>query len=471
MRHALLGLLLIFSGIVKAQTVAEVSYLSKTGTVTCLAAPDQKVYRGQGFSSTDELILEKNAQIRLYFLDKGTSKKFSAPAHIKIGAEIESLQNAVSDTLKDDISAWLRYYSKPAFSNHAGARSSARRPGSVVSPPVKTYLTNPHVVVQGDGKPHALSLKEDSQKLPTLTLNIPARSGLITLQITGKNLEHGRVYSLSIDDLPGILLLQITGRQEATGVTTRLKQLRDEAFDLIDFNERAAAFLAKTGYVAEAFYHVERGLALDRSNSALGYLKNSIANALPFMLTSRVERAANKDIKLNYSLHCRRGDEYEEIYDQSVMHSGDELQLRLLASQDCYVFIVNLNALGDVHVLYPLIGEDHFLAAGKMSILPSEFTCFRVDSTLGTEKIYVIASIDPLDYFARQLDAHFNRDRRVQEPFDVLANLGGTENEGMQETPAGQGTELYTDPAGGNLSRWLQGSGRIVREITLYHDR
>ncbi len=463
-----MGLILV--ELVYGQTVAEISYISKQGMVKLASDSTQALYRGKGLGRVDELVLEKGAQVRLFFPGSGKSKKYLSPTRVYIGAEAALQEQSKIATADDELTNWLQQNTKPNFSNHGGRRSSASTSSSSAVFHLKSYLTNPHLVLQSDDRPHRLFIKKTLDGNAFMDFLIPPARDARSFLLSEKKLEHGRSYYWNMDGSSPTNILQIVSRQEAMSITNRLKQLRDEAIDLIEFYERAAAFLAKSGFLAEAFYYVEKGLATDQSNAALVYLKNNILLSVP-ALSAPQAVSLHDDIILQYSFHCRKGDEFKEIRDHSVLHSGDEMQIRLLASQDCYVFIINLNTMGGVNVLFPALGRDHFIAADKMSIIPSEFEYFRADSSAGKERLFLIASRMPLDYFARQLDQYFNQSPGIHAPFDVYANLGDGENHRIADATMDRLRPGAFESADVRLTRILQGAGRIIREIAFYHER
>jgi hypothetical protein len=146
------------------------------------------------------------------------------------------------------------------------------------------------------------------------------------------------------------------------------------------------------------------------------------------------------------------------------------LQIRLEASVDCYLFILNIDAGKKLYVLYPLQNQDHFLKGGKEIIIPKSGKYFQADNELGEEKLLLIASKVPLDFLAMELDKYFAVPGSYEKDFTAtrgLADFRGlstiVDEKGESVHHIKEGLETF------KLSRLLKGKGLVVKEIVFKH--
>lgn len=85
--------------------------------------------------------------------------------------------------------------------------------------------------------------------------------------------------------------------------------------------------------------------------------------------------------------------------DQKEYRIGEPIALFVVASADAYVTLIETDAGGDTHVLFPNeFGRDHFLAGGRRYEIPGQNAEYRfsVEGPAGTGQIRAIASLRPL---------------------------------------------------------------------------
>lgn len=82
------------------------------------------------------------------------------------------------------------------------------------------------------------------------------------------------------------------------------------------------------------------------------------------------------------------------------LNSGDHYKTYFKASQDCYVYVYQTDATGQVFRLFPLkqfdgvmLNHNNPVKAEADVVLPSDDRFFYLDNTIGKEKIYFIASL------------------------------------------------------------------------------
>lgn len=81
-----------------------------------------------------------------------------------------------------------------------------------------------------------------------------------------------------------------------------------------------------------------------------------------------------------------------------TLKAGDEFQLRLWPQQDCYLYVIWLNAQGKAVVLEPPGGDfrNARVCGHKEIVLPNERESFRVGDQPGTQAVYLVASYEPV---------------------------------------------------------------------------
>lgn len=95
------------------------------------------------------------------------------------------------------------------------------------------------------------------------------------------------------------------------------------------------------------------------------------------------------------------------LQEGGVMYSGQEYQIHLTPAQDCYLYGINVDSHGQV---FPLIPNpegmsDNYLRANQTYVLPAPGKYYQLDNNTGLEKIYLLASYDPMqdvDYLIQQ---------------------------------------------------------------------
>lgn len=112
------------------------------------------------------------------------------------------------------------------------------------------------------------------------------------------------------------------------------------------------------------------------------------------------------------------GFKLELLLNQDSFKDGDEMQIRLKSSKDCYYNIFNVLADETLAVLYPNSRmKDNFLAVGTELTLPSPGTKLRVGLLPGmertTEIIFVIATKEKVDFAGGEL---------VKQPCKIISS-------------------------------------------------
>jgi hypothetical protein len=100
--------------------------------------------------------------------------------------------------------------------------------------------------------------------------------------------------------------------------------------------------------------------------------------------------------------------EYVEvgIEDGGVLKSGDLFKINFQLQEEAYVYLLSLNSQGNLSKLYP--NKDMELPvkfeSKKLYSFPTEDEWLKLDKNIGQEKIYLLASPDPIDGFDLKFD-------------------------------------------------------------------
>jgi len=89
---------------------------------------------------------------------------------------------------------------------------------------------------------------------------------------------------------------------------------------------------------------------------------------------------------------------FRPLLNESVLHSGDRYQIRLLPLQDSYVYIFQIDGSGAVYRLFPPeagenspAGDGQMLRAGATYVAPAADEAFHLDEQIGREQLHVLA--------------------------------------------------------------------------------
>lgn len=103
-----------------------------------------------------------------------------------------------------------------------------------------------------------------------------------------------------------------------------------------------------------------------------------------------------KQIGLRYSLLLRGADgSYREASPDAVFHAGDHLRLSLMSNEPGFLYVIAQGSSGSWSPIFPgkETGPDaNRIEAGQVYQVPGTASAFQFDSTLGTEKLFVVLS-------------------------------------------------------------------------------
>ena len=464
----------IFSCVIHgfSQPVAEISYVTSKGRAILVSKPEERIVNGQVLNTTDAIELKDDAGVRILFLKSQQSKKYEAPQTVSMSKELLKLNNKPAspdkfERIKSEIGKFVRQYLKPAYNQFAGTRGLLIIKSSLVHDHILTFRQQPTIVIRGGNSRRQIEIySDDQQKLTELA--VTGKNDIVHESVKNIELSYNKTYLWKLLGEKQWGKIKLVSKQEAVEIERIIQTLKRDALDEIEAAQTIASYLFDQGFWAEAFSYVQQGLAIDPNYSVLMNLEQAILNLRPEDVAFQEAVEASSELSLRYSFHIKKQNQLQEIYSGGKVHSGDMMQIRLEASDGCFLFILNIDAGNNLYVLYPLENQDHFLHGGKQLVFPMPNRYFKADNFAGEEKLFLIASKIPLDYLAVELDKYFAAP--TGNRFDVTRGL--TEIRGFSKVVDEKGETMHDITEGlqsFTLSRLLKGKGLVVKEIVFEH--
>lgn len=467
-------LILGFFSLGFGQGIAEISYITNKGTAYLLSNPGVKLVNRQELQASDSIVLGKGAGVRIFYPDLQIGVKYEAPDTVSISEEIQNLSKKSESTNKiekaiSEIGRFIRQYLNPIYNRYAGTRGIQIVKSAVVHDHTNTFRQQPHIVLRGVGESQEVGIYS-SKNIKLTQMSVDAGRGILAVPVKNAVLDYNQTYTWKVSGEKQAGEIKVVTKKEASEIETVIQELERESLDAIEAAQSIAAWLFDQGYWAEAYVYAQKGLAVDSENSVLINLQQAILNLRPEDTAFQNAIEKSGELSLRYSFHIKKGNRLQEIYTGSTVQSGDMMQIRLKASNDCYLFILNIDAANKLYVLYPLENQDHFLQGGKEIVFPEPGKYFQADDQVGQEKLYLIAAKVPLDYLAVELDKYFAAPSSGTRGF--TATRGLTDIRGFSKIVDEQGEPVHDITEGlesFKLSRLLKGKGLVVKEIGFVH--
>ena len=457
-----------------SQPVAQLSYVTNKGKAYLVSQPEIKLVKGQDLASDDVIVLENGAGVRIFFLELNQSKKFRAPDRVVISDEIEILKTRRkpinrTEKARAEIGKFVRQYIKPIYNRYAGTRGAQIFKSPMIHDYIMTFRKQPHFIIRGTGEPQKIFIYSSTgDEIGTLT--VPATEGILTVQIQEFQLDFGKTYNWKIAGEKHIGKISLVLEELAQEIEETIRSIETDALDKVEAAQSIAAYLFDRGFWTDAYVYASRGLLEDAENSVLSNLQQAIVSLRPEDAVFRESLEASEPLLLKYSFHIKKANYLQEIYTGSTVHSGDKMQIRLQASDDCYLFILNIDASNKLYVLYPIENQDHFFPGNREIVLPDSNMYYKADEQVGEEKLYLIASRFPLDHLANELDRYFTV---VYPETDALSAMRRfMEMRGFSMIVDKKGETVHDFSKGQEsfeLTRILKGKGLVVKEIIFEH--
>jgi len=457
--------------------VATVAFVTQKGKAFKALLPDKKLFPGSKLFAGDKIRLEDGVQIRVVYNHLQKSKKYQAPAEISINKEIKKLDEVSKDSgiisrIIHEIGNLYQQYVAPKYNKHAAVRGLTIASECKIHDYSLSYLRRPHFILHSNHPPQTLTLYKSHNNSPGDKLGeiqVKAGQTIVRLPMEFPDLDFGKNYfwTLSGEQTPG--RLTISSEKEAQRIKSIIKTLQKEAINEIEASQAVAAFLFKAGFWSEAYVHGENGLRLSRNNQTLRTLQAAVLSTRPDDSAFQKLISQSGELTVNYSFHIKEGSKTKEIYHGSRIQTGQMMQIRIKSDTDGYIFILNFDSANKLYVLYPLVGEDHFLKGGSEIVMPAKGQYFQADNQVGEEKLFLIASKVPLDYLALELDKYLIQPEKkrgnfsTQEEFTNRGFSAIVDQKGMERQDLKPGISKF------QLSRLLKGKGLLVKEIKFLH--
>lgn len=103
--------------------------------------------------------------------------------------------------------------------------------------------------------------------------------------------------------------------------------------------------------------------------------------------------------KVSFVYHPRDSKEFKPFTNDTVLYSGESFKIIFTATEDCYVYIFQVDSANMTYQLFPMesfggvtVNNFNPVERDKTYYLPAENKGFRLDKQTGTEKIYFLAS-------------------------------------------------------------------------------
>lgn len=177
-------------------------------------------------------------------------------------------------------------------------------------------------------------------------------------------------------------------------------------------------------------------------------------------------------LSLYYSFHVKRQNGMEEIFNGSTIHSGDRIQIRIMPSTYCFLYIFNQDAVDDVYMLFPIEGYSNHLKANKEIVIPAQNKYILVDTQSGQEKLFILASTTPMDFLS-DLIAKFNSNITNEDNTDDIKDLRKRlVSRGLSQIVENNDLSIKKLSNYGedfNLKRYIKGTNLLFKEITFAH--
>ena len=142
---------------------------------------------------------------------------------------------------------------------------------------------------------------------------------------------------------------------------------------------------------------------LDNVEQRVTGLENELAQIREVLLstsTSVSKAKPNLDFSIRYVYRHGKKGEFKPLTEGSILQSGDFYKLIVTPKQDSYLYIFQLDAANKLYRLFPMqsfkgvqVGRANPVQAGQTYYLPAQSKSFKLDKQVGTEKLYLLASV------------------------------------------------------------------------------
>jgi hypothetical protein len=198
-------------------------------------------------------------------------------------------------------------------------------------------------------------------------------------------------------------------------------------------------------------------------------------NAVPQAETPN-EQALNVPLNVEVNIVGQRvsGNDYTQVAVQegSALKSNDNLQIHVKPSRDCYVYGIIYDSQGIVDLLFPsqMAGVNNHAKGGTTYTIPKNNQWFFLDENTGTETIYIVASVTPMDDISNLLDSMRAKNKKQQQEVStqVIAQvrtrgIGGVTQGPVRHYRTKDGDDIE------NVTQIASGKGTVVWKLSFKH--
>jgi S1-C subfamily serine protease/CHAT domain-containing protein len=193
--------------------------------------------------------------------------------------------------------------------------------------------------------------------------------------------------------------------------------------------------------------------------------------------TAAVPAAETLEVKMNIIGQREEPDRSVSevlIREGGILQSQDNFQVHVNTNKDAHVYLIIFDSMGQAQLLFPdpKIGMGNMFKAGIDYTIPSEGKWFWLDENVGTETIYVLASLAPLEDISallKKMESIGTKEKaqasnELKQKIRSLERGVGGISEGKAET-----FRLKDGKAIQNITNIVQGTGAVVRAVSFRH--
>lgn len=162
--------------------------------------------------------------------------------------------------------------------------------------------------------------------------------------------------------------------------------------------------------------------------------------------------------KINYVYRSGGKGPFQGLTNGSVLRSGDHYKIIFTPSQDCYVYIFQVDSANMIYRLFPMeqfggvmVNNLNPVQAGQTYYLPAEKKSFVLDQQTGTERIYFLASRQRDMELERQYQQAFEAQQKQQDLDEQLHQIDLLLKQAMETHGV---ANVVSDPAETEKTTW-----------------
>ncbi len=458
--------MILFSAIIHSEPVGIVGYVTQKGEALLNRIPPVKIKSGMELDREDTILLKEGAKIRVDFYPVSESKIFSADAELNMNDILQDLSNKKGKkdqkgAIVSELDRLKKQYFAPKYSHHAGTRSIEIFVNAVVHSEIQSWRRDPHLVFRTFGKKTQTKVLSESGSEVVFQSEFADNQAVSVLQCEDATLSYGQTYQWMLNPQGANGTLTLCSEKRAKQVQSELLKIKGKAIDQLDQLILSALYLHQSAFWAEAYALVQEGLKINPNEIILKNLRNHLLQFEPE--ETFYEEALNQadTVLVDFTFHIFHKGKKREVTSGDTVYTNDRLQIGLKTRQDTYLYLMNLDAGGNIYVLFPHEGKDHFIPAQSDFFVPSHDKYFLADAQTGNEILYVVASQYPLDFLSFKLD-QMVQESKAHENIQMLESFT---SRGFSAVTQREYEVKDEDP----FKRVLKGKGLFVRKIVLNH--